>query len=391
MKNYISIFLLVGILSFYNSSISEELKFETGSWENVKALAQKSNKIIFLDAYTDWCGWCKVLDKETFTNKEVIDFINLNFIPVKYEMETGFGKTLAMKYRVRGFPSQLFFSPDGKLIYTSSGYMPPKAFIEMLTKAVDKNNHFDLKGVSDNLEPGFPDFYKSAFEKNGSDLKKFPTSEQVTAYLESRENLFDEISWSVLSEFESNDKFNGYFLENMDKYKELYGKASVGEKLYSVIYRKFTPAVIEKSEEKLQDVLAMIDKYDPKNSEKNKNYYVSMFYEKTENWNKLSQIIDKKVNSGELTNEQINEYCWNIYEKCNEQEVLQKAIIWIKPVIEKSPNYMNLDTYAALLYKTKNYSDAKLYAEKAIEMGKQSKENINSTEVLLEKIKLEIK
>ncbi|MDT3739773.1 MAG: DUF255 domain-containing protein [Candidatus Kapabacteria bacterium] len=391
MKNYISIFLLVGILSFYNSSISEELKFETGSWENVKALAQKSNKIIFLDAYTDWCGWCKVLDKETFTNKEVIDFINLNFIPVKYEMETGFGKILAMKYRVRGFPSQLFFSPDGKLIYTSSGYKPPKQFIEMLSKTLDKKNHSNLKGISDKLEPGFPDLYKSAFGKNSSPEKKYPTSEQVVTFLESRENLFDEISWSVLSSFPSNEKYDNIFLNNIDKYKELYGVFSAMEKFYDIIYSKIEIAIKEKSDVLLQESFVMIDKYDIETPEKNKDFYAAMYYDETQNFIGFSNFIDEKIKSNKLSDEKINDYCWNLYEKCNEPEVLQKAVIWIKPIIEKSPNYMNLDTYAALLYKTKNYSDAKIYAEKAIEMGIKDKENVKSTEELLEKIKLEIK
>ena len=50
--------------------------------------AQKENpKKIFMDAYTDWCGPCKLLDKNTFGNKDVINFVNKNYYPVKFNAE----------------------------------------------------------------------------------------------------------------------------------------------------------------------------------------------------------------------------------------------------------------------------------------------------------------
>jgi thioredoxin-related protein len=365
---------------------AEELKFETGSWEKAIELAQKSNKYIFVDAYTDWCGWCKVMDKETFTDKETIDFINANFIPVKYEMETGFGQKLAMKYRVRGFPTQLFFSPDGKLIYESAGYQPPKAFISTLQKVLLKENQMNLKGISNEIELNFPDFYKGAFAKNGSEEKKFPTKEQVVEYLEKRSDMFDEVTWSVLSQFESNEKYNNFFLENIGKYEELYGYNSINNKLYNLIYGKMKAAIDKKDENGLNEVLAMIDNYDHKRPTENKEFYTGMYYEKTGNWKMFAKGVDEKVNQNKLSGEQINEHCWNIYEKCDDIEILNQALVWIKPVTESSPNYANLDTYAALLYKTKNYSLAQQMAQKAIEAGKSNKENVKATEKLLEKI-----
>ncbi|MFA6541803.1 MAG: DUF255 domain-containing protein, partial [Bacteroidota bacterium] len=82
----------------------------SGSWSDFKTLAVKENKLIFIDAYTDWCVWCKVMDKETFSDPVVADFMNKNFINVRYEMETGFGITMSAKYRVNAFPTFLIFS-----------------------------------------------------------------------------------------------------------------------------------------------------------------------------------------------------------------------------------------------------------------------------------------
>jgi len=50
--------------------------------------ARKDNpKKLFIDTYTDWCGWCKVMDQKTFTNPDVIRFINENFYAVKFNAE----------------------------------------------------------------------------------------------------------------------------------------------------------------------------------------------------------------------------------------------------------------------------------------------------------------
>ena len=70
-------------------------------------------------------------------------------------------------------------------------------------------------------------------------------------------------------------------------------------------------------------------------------------------------------------------------------DYIKKAIGWLKNVVSKSPVYANLDTYAALLYKDKQYNDAELYAKKAITAGKKTKDNVKGTEQLLEKIRKE--
>jgi len=50
--------------------------------------AQKENpKKIFMDVYTDWCGPCKLLDKKTFANKDVANYVNKHFYAVKFNAE----------------------------------------------------------------------------------------------------------------------------------------------------------------------------------------------------------------------------------------------------------------------------------------------------------------
>ena len=57
------------------------------SMEEALAAHQQAPKKLFIDVYTDWCGWCKVMDKKTFSQPEVISYLNENFYPVKLDAE----------------------------------------------------------------------------------------------------------------------------------------------------------------------------------------------------------------------------------------------------------------------------------------------------------------
>ncbi len=58
------------------------------SFEEAVELASENPKKIFIDVYTEWCGWCRRMDRETFTNPDVADFLNEHFYPVKLNAET---------------------------------------------------------------------------------------------------------------------------------------------------------------------------------------------------------------------------------------------------------------------------------------------------------------
>ena len=71
MKKKIVIALLVIIPSL---TFAQEAKFHKNiPWADALKMAKEQNKHIFVDAYTEWCYWCKVMDKKTFTDAKVID------------------------------------------------------------------------------------------------------------------------------------------------------------------------------------------------------------------------------------------------------------------------------------------------------------------------------
>ncbi len=122
--------LLVGCAQSQPQAVAENIAWQR-DFAEAKALAASQNKPMLIDFYTDWCGWCKRLDKDTYGNKEVSDFAQ-QFVCVKINAEQN--QALAGKYGVQGFPTTVFLKSDGTLIETVPGYMPPEQFLAQLKR-----------------------------------------------------------------------------------------------------------------------------------------------------------------------------------------------------------------------------------------------------------------
>jgi len=122
-----------------NSTASgSEIQFQSGTWNQSLALAKKENKPIFLNISASWCGFCKRMKANVFTDIEVGKLYNSTFINVAVDGEKGDGIELAKKYGVKGYPTFVFLNPDGSLVYQTSGYHNPEKFFELGKNAISK-------------------------------------------------------------------------------------------------------------------------------------------------------------------------------------------------------------------------------------------------------------
>jgi len=111
--------LLISFLSF--QSYGQGIEFFDGTWKEALAQAEKEDKIVFVDAYAQWCGPCKRMAKNEFTKTEVGDFFNKNFINLKLDMEIADGMSFGAKYPVSAFPTLFFLTPDGEIVKKITG------------------------------------------------------------------------------------------------------------------------------------------------------------------------------------------------------------------------------------------------------------------------------
>ena len=107
------------------------IKFTEGNWAAILKKAKAEKKVIFLDAYTTWCGPCKLLQKNVFTKPEVGALFNQKFINVKVDMESGEGPKLAQKYPLEGYPTLFFIDGDGKIVKQVIGYQNPETLVKI--------------------------------------------------------------------------------------------------------------------------------------------------------------------------------------------------------------------------------------------------------------------
>lgn len=99
------------------------IQFTSARWADILKKAKAENKLIFLDAYASWCGPCKMLQKNVFTQKTVGDYFNKKFINVKMDMEKGEGPALAQMYPLEAYPTLLFINGNGRVVKKAIGYM----------------------------------------------------------------------------------------------------------------------------------------------------------------------------------------------------------------------------------------------------------------------------
>lgn len=85
MKHWITTFLLSGLLLSAHQMKAQEVEWL--SFEEAVERSKEEPRKLLVDIYTDWCGWCKKMDKEVYANKELVAYINENYYPVKFNAE----------------------------------------------------------------------------------------------------------------------------------------------------------------------------------------------------------------------------------------------------------------------------------------------------------------
>jgi thioredoxin 1 len=123
--------------------VDKGIVFTQGTFAQILKKAKAENKIIFFDAYTTWCGPCKMLQKNVFTRADVGEVFNKNFINIKVDMESGEGPKLAEKYPLEGYPTLFFIDGNGKVVKEVIGYQNPETLIN-IGKAIAKKNGASL-------------------------------------------------------------------------------------------------------------------------------------------------------------------------------------------------------------------------------------------------------
>ena len=178
----LSLVATVAILTSFHSPAKEKVNWLTLA--ELKAAYAKNPKPILIDVYTDWCGWCKVMDKNTFSEANVAKILNEKFYPVKFDAEQTkdiefAGRTfkfipqgskgvhelaVALLNSQMSYPTVVFLDEEFRMIQPVPGYQKAPDFHRMI-QFIGEDYYKKMKWSE------FPNVYKSPYgdsPNNGS-------------------------------------------------------------------------------------------------------------------------------------------------------------------------------------------------------------------------------
>ncbi len=146
-KNILFLFLVLGLVSAKEPEKTQsEINWVT--FEEAVELNKENPKMILIDLYTDWCGWCKKMDRDTYSRQEIIDYVNDKFYAVKFNAEQkedvhfnghtlkyvpsgkrGYHELAAALTRNQlSYPTTVFMDEKLQIIQPIPGYLDAKTF-----------------------------------------------------------------------------------------------------------------------------------------------------------------------------------------------------------------------------------------------------------------------
>jgi len=137
---------------YAKKGVKEAKELKWYNWNEGYPLGDKVDKIIMVDIYTSWCGWCKRLDHDTYSNPDVIDMLSKDFITIKLNPEEKDIKYLLDKQELSGgalvnaltnggtsgYPTIVFIYPKKKEVFFKAGYQDAKTFKNTLETVLAK-------------------------------------------------------------------------------------------------------------------------------------------------------------------------------------------------------------------------------------------------------------
>lgn len=132
------ILLLLLSCSLSTALRADGIEFFQGTWDEALAFAESEGKIIFVDAYTVWCGPCKRMAKNVFPLPEVGEYYNAHMVSVKLDMDKAPGKKWRQKYPVSAYPTLYYISPEGEVLLKVKGAKQAADFLKLGKTAVSK-------------------------------------------------------------------------------------------------------------------------------------------------------------------------------------------------------------------------------------------------------------
>lgn len=370
----------------FTSFGQDKIHFVEVELDSAYKLAKAEDKLVFVDCYTTWCGPCKYMDANIFTNEAVAKFYNDNFINVKLDMEKGEGELFAARYEVRSYPTYIFLDVSGRgreMVHRTVGSMDADKFVQLGKDASDTTVRFGEFKKRYKSGDRDPDFIKTYIEKL-YDVGYSSDANDLAYWVYGK-----DMDWSAIDSTDA--KILLWFIKGNSHpmFEEMMNNLSSIEKvadpdmlhnrlmnsymtLVWVGLRKEDPSINFKKA--IEDVSAL--NYSKK--EKLIGEIELFYYEQTdqEKYLEMAPQLAEKYFMDDWV--KLNSVAWTLYESTTDKKALSKALDLVNRSVELDANYNNLDTKMRVLYVLGKKKDA-------LSVGKEISKLIANSEGLANK------
>ncbi len=365
------------------------IEFFHGTWEEALEKAAAEEKLIFVDAYTTWCGPCKRMAKTVFTLPEVGEFYNANFINLKLDMEKPAGRAFGQKYPVSAYPTFYYIDEKGGTVLTTKGGRKANDFIELGKSAlgrVDRSLDFVEEYDKGNRDPELVYNYVRALNKAGK-----PSLKISNEYIKSQKDLTTPANLAFILEatVQADSRIFSLLIKHRSAIEKLTSKVIVDEKIEKACMATLDKSIEYESEDLYKEAK---DKMKEHHSSKGKEFsYLAdiKYYDatlQTDLYIKACAGCAKKAYSKNA--EKLHELAKGINASYGTNkkamETAEKIAGRAAKIGKKSTYYF---TYARILMSNGKKKDAINAAEKSVELAGDNANESRSAKKLLEVIK----
>jgi len=372
----------------------KSITFAQGTLKEVLTQAQKTNKLVFIDCYTSWCGPCKMMEKLVFTNDTVARFFNKAFINYKMDMEKGEGPEVAAQYRVASYPTYLFLDGTGKVVHRSAGRMPAADFIAVAQKAsnpAETSLAIEERYVAGDRSPELVLKYIEGLKKsNINKAKRIFQEDLATA---SDEVLKTNIGWKIIKMFplSEEDRLYKFMIANEAYFVAKQGKEEVRGIQRQIELSGLYKALGKKEKEDLFKRLADYRRDADAAMLGTAAKIELMYYFNTNDYPAFIRMAKQYSASVLKTDDNVLSF---IAHRCSldtdDKAVLQQVLAMAKQAIMINDKiYVNQRSYADVCYKLGLKDEALKAAQLAVQIvSEENPKAAKQTEELIEKIKV---
>lgn len=382
------LFVLIALFSI-GQTYAQGIEFFHGTFAEALAKAKTDNKLVFMDAFAEWCGPCKRMAATVFVDEKVGKFMNANFICLKTDMEKGEGPELSRKFDVSAYPTLLFLNSEGGLVQRTVGALPADGFVTAAKQAlgkVDNTKEFEKSYAEGKREPELILSYVRALNRSGKSSLKI-----VNEYLQ-KADMKQPMTLKIIFEgtSQADSKVFDQLIKNRAAIVALYSEQQVKDKIENAIEKTGENAVQFRSADLQNEAKSKMKAHLPEKAEAfalDMDMKFSRATNDIKGYCKACESAVKKDGKNDarslyaIAKEMTDAFP-------NEKPVLKDAEKYLKKAAENGGLVEYYYLYAKTLHLNGKKADALTNAEKALKIAQNTQQNaVQAIQQLIEQIK----